>query len=122
MSRCDTCGATKSVDAGPGMSPYNTYCRFCDKKPVVVLIKDGINKPNKPVSFLNNAPDNPKVGQLYTENGIVYVWEPMGWLHCGTEAEQREFRRVIQSREEPQNSRRAAILAQRERRAAHNEN
>ena len=87
------------------------YCRHCEEPgPKVILMKDGIPK-QKAVELPWGEPDNGRVGTLCEHDGCTYVWSTYGWVLAGT----KDAGFIWPDKKRNPNSRRAAILAQRER-------
>jgi hypothetical protein len=107
---CEQCGGDLFYKAEEG-SYLEEYCLHCNKRqPTVVLMKDGTTK-QKPVKLPWGEPDDGRIGTLSSHNGSTYVWSTSGWVLAGKSDE--GF--VWPGKKPNPNSRRAAILAQRER-------
>jgi len=110
MPKCNVCGNTLFYSALPGEFAKK-FCRGCDGPgPKVILVNDGIPK-QEPVELPWGEPDGGRIGTLCEHNGSAYVWGPTGWILAGTKDE--GF--IWPGKKRNPNSRRAAILAQKER-------
>ncbi len=110
MASCGHCGGNLFYRASEG-ALLEEYCLHCEKpKTTVISVNDGIPK-HKTVELPWGEPDNGRVGTLCEHDGSTYVWSTYGWVFAGTKDE--GF--VWPDKKRNPNSRRAAILAQRER-------
>lgn len=109
-SICYECGENMFYRQDEGSYP-GEYCLHCNRRqPTVILVKDGIKK-QEAVELPWGEPDDGRVGTLCEHEGSTYVWSTYGWVLAGTKDE--GF--VWPGKKRNPNNRRAAILAQRER-------